>query len=666
MKRIRETRGAGATLLVLAALAACSAGNPATPTSRPIIEWPSYGGDLAASRWSPLEEITPDNVDQLRPAWQWRTGEYTHVDKHTGDHLSPGFFEATPLMVGDTLFLSTPFSRAVALDARSGKQLWAFDPDVTRDGLIANEHSGFVHRGVALWTGGGARRVFLNARWRLFALDASTGAPVPEFGEAGVVDLTRDLRWPVNRIHFGQTSPPLVWRDIVIVGSAIGDGMSYPRDPPGDVQAFDARTGKRLWRWDPLPQMGAPDDSTWGNGSAAVTGHTNVWAPMSLDTARGLVYLPVSAPSNDWYGGDRPGDNRWSESIVCLDARTGRFVWAQQLVHHGLWDYDPPGAPLLLDLTRDGATVPVVAVAGKTGFLHLFNRIDGVPLWPMEERPVPRSDVPGEVAASTQPMPFHPLPFARQGIGDSDLVDFTPRILAMARKVMAGKRFGPLFTPPSLQGTVSLPGWIGGAGWGGMTANPERGIIFIKATNKPSLLRLVPARGDSGYRREAGERSIDAEITLNLPSWRTWGFLWSHQAKLPAIKPPYGTLSAYSAATGDRLWQVPLGDIPGVREHPWLRHLKLPPLGTPGAPGGVATRGGLIFITGGGTVLYAIDQRDGSVRWSFDLGQRGYSNPMVYRASDGRSYVVVATGAGSDAVLQAFVLTVPDGERRRP
>ncbi|MES2304700.1 MAG: PQQ-binding-like beta-propeller repeat protein [Gemmatimonadota bacterium] len=642
--------------LLLALVAGCTTDAPVRPAGRPSIEWPNYGGDLAATRWSPAADITPDNVHRLQPVWQWRTGEYAHVDRHTGDHMLPGLFEATPVMVGDTLFLSTPFSRAVALDAITGKQFWAFDPDVTRYGLIANEHSGFVHRGVALWRGGGARRVFLNARWRLFALDAHTGKPIPEFGDGGAVDLSKDLRWPVNRLHFGQTSPPLVWGDIVIVGSAIGDGLLYPRDPPGDVQAFDARSGKRLWRWDPLPPLGAPADSAWGAGAAAVVGHSNVWAPMSLDSARGLVYLPVSAASNDFYGGHRPGDNRWSQSVVCLDARTGRMVWGQQLVHHGLWDYDPPAAPVLLDLVHEGVSVPVVAIAGKTGFLYLFNRLTGAPLWPIEERAVPSSSIPGEVTAATQPFPTRPIPFARQGIADSDLVDFTPRVHAMARTLVAGRTLGPMFTPPSLAGTIAVPGWIGGAGWGGMTANPDRGIIFIKGTNKPSLLTLVAADSMRGYVRDPAPRSIETPIMLQLPPWRDYGILGSHVATLPVIKPPYGTLSAYAIATGERLWQITLGDLPEVRNHPWLRDLHLPPLGVPGAPGGMTTRGGLIFITGGGTVLYAIDQRDGAVRWSSDLGVPGYSNPMSYRASDGRQYVVVATGDGAEASLRAFAL----------
>jgi len=651
-------------------LAACAPGSP--DSGEPAIEWPVYGCDLAATRWSPAEDITPDNVRGLKRAWTWATGEIVHVDSTTGDRLAPGFFEATPLMVGDTLYLSTPFSRAVALDAVTGRELWAFDPEVTRSGLVGNEHSGFVHRGVALWGGAGSdsdredgdgnltpRRVFLNARWQLFALDARTGMPIGSFGENGAVDLTRGLRWPVNRQHFGQTSPPVVWRDIVIVGSSIGDALVYERDPPGDVQAFDARSGKRLWRWDPVPGVDDPARSSWGGQSAELTGHANVWAPFSLDEVRGLVYLPVSTPSNDWYGGRRPGDNLWAESIVCLDARTGRQVWARQLVHHGLWDYDLSSPPALVTAPRDGADIDAVLVAGKTGFLYGFDRVTGEPLWPIEERAVPGSDVPGEVASATQPTPSWPEPFAQQGFTESDIVDFTPKIREMARELLQGRRLGPMFTPPSLEGTVVMPGWIGGAGWGALTVDPIRGVAFIKATNKPSLARLVKADEPVGYRRDTASGSIDKPITLLLPSWRSWWIGKSQETMLPLSKPPYGTLSAYELSSGKRLWQVPLGDIPEVRSHPWLRALRLPPLGVPGAPGGVATQGGLIFITGGGKVLYAVDQRDGAVRWSSDLGAIGYSNPMTYRARDGRQYVVVATGKGAGARLQAFVLPRP-------
>lgn len=559
-------------------------------------------------------------------------------------------------MVGDTLYLSTPFSRAVALDARSGRELWRFDPHVTRAGPVGNDHAGFVHRGVALWSGPHGRRVLLNARWTLHSLDAATGRPDAAFGDGGKVDLATDLRWPVNRLHVGNTSPPVVWGDVVIVGSAIGDGIIHERDPPGDVQAFDLRTGRRLWRWDPVPPAGDSARATWGDGSAETTGHANVWAPFSLDSVRGLVYLPVSTPSNDWYGGHRPGDNRWADAVVCLDARTGRLVWAQQIVRHGLWDYDPAAAPILATVRDAGAARDVVILAGKTGYVYVFDRVTGAPRWPMRELAAPASDVPGERTAATQRVPIWPEPFARRGIDTADVIALTPAIAADARALLAGRRFGPIFTPPSREGTIVLPGWIGGAGWGGAAVDPERQLLVVKGTNLPALGRVVPGTGGIRYRLDPGPGTPSDRLTLFLPPWRTWYGARRAGARLPVIAPPWGTLTAYDLVSGAKRWEVPLGDLPAVRRHPALRGVALPPLGVPGPPGGVVTRGGLIFVTGGGETLYAIDVADGAVRWSAPLGRIGYSNPMTYVAGDGRQYVVVATGEGRGAALQAFAL----------
>lgn len=558
-------------------------------------------------------------------------------------------------MVADTLYLSTPFNRVVALEARTGRELWAYDPGTVRFGPIDGNAAGFVHRGVAMWTGNGERRIFHASRGWLIALDAATGQPVDEFGQNGRVDLTSRLRWGVNRRDFANSSPPAVWGDVVIVGSSIGDRLIYERDPPGDVQAFDARTGRPLWRWDPVPAAGHPDRDSWGAQSADVTGHVNVWAPISLDAERGLLYLPVSTPSNDWYGGNRSGDSLYADSIVCLDAATGKMVWYRQLVHHGLWDYDLPGPPLLATIRRGRDSLAAVFVAGKTGFLYAFDRVSGEPVWPLPEQPVQGSDVPGEVTSPSQPHPPWPHPFSRQGFSRDDVVDFTPQLHRQALALVEGKRLGPLFTPPSREGTVVLPGWVGGAGWGGTAVDLERRLLFIKASNMPVLARVTP---DSKvrYRLDPAFSQPTTPLKLPLPAWRQWYGRRHESVELPIIKPPYGTLTAFDLDSGATRWQVVLGDTPELRIHPALRHLDLPPLGVSGAPGGVATRGGLVFITGGGTTLYAIDARDGSVTWAAPLDDVGYSNPMTYRAGNGVQYVVVATGEGSGASLQAFAL----------
>lgn len=647
------------TVAGIGLLAACT-GPPAPGDPSRRIEWPAYGGDPGGLKYSPAAELTPDNVAGLRPLWTWRIGDPSPRRSEGGAEVEAGSFQATPLMVGDTLYLSTPYAGAVALEAATGREIWRHDSEAWR-WPHPGGRPGFVHRGVALWSDDGTRRVLLHSRWRLVALDAATGRPVPGFGVDGVVDLTTGLRWPVDFRHLTGTSPPAVYRDIVIVGSAVSDNLVFPRDPPGDVQAFDARTGRRLWRWDPVPAAGHPGAETWDSVGRATAGHLNVWAPMTVDTARGLVYLPVSTPSNDYYGGNRPGANLHAESLVCLDAATGRLVWHRQLVHHGLWDYDPAAPPNLATITRDGRTLDIVTLPGKTGFLYVFDRLTGEPVWPMVERPVPASDVPGEHAWPTQPVPSWPAPFARQGFSAEDLVDFTPELRRMAEEKVRPYRLGPIFTPPSLAGTVVMPGWIGGAGWGGGAVDPVAGVIFIKATNMPVLGRLVPAAGgdqapEAGYTLDFSV-APGAALELSLPGRRSRRPPFRRgTVPVPISKPPYGTLTAIDLATGEQRWQVTLGDLPAIRELAALRHLDLPPLGTPGPAGGVATGGGLIFISGGGSTLFAVDSRNGSIRWAWDLGGMARSNPMTYRMADGRQVVVTAVGDGADSRLAAFAL----------
>ena len=632
---------------------------PATTDSARRVEWPVYGGDPGAQRYSPLQDINPANVAALQSAWEWRTGE-TEMTDSTGAGIDPGYFEATPIMLGDTLYLSTPFHRVVALDAESGRELWKFNPGTAQWGSIGFSHPSFVHRGVAIWSAPGERRVFLNSRGNLFALDAATGRPIPSFGAGGWVDLTQGLRWPVNPRHYGQSSPPVVWKDVVVLGSAIPDRLIHDRPPTGEVQAFDVRTGTRLWSWNPIPRPGEPGGDTWEPGASDRIGHANVWAPFTVDTARGLIYLPVSAPTNDWYGGRRKGAGLYGESLVCLEAATGRLIWHYQLVHHGLWDYDPASAPMLITLRTGGRQVDAVALAGKTGFLYVFDRVTGAPVWPIEERPVPASDVPGEVAFPTQPIPTRPPAFARQGISDSDLVDFTPELRARARAALRSHRLGPLFTPPSLAGTVLLPGWIGGAGWGGGAFDATTGIFYVKASTRPTLARLV--RPDStGVSAGAGyilDPLADPSDVLDLMLPTRTGLLrrFSKDVAIPIVRPPYGTLTAIDLSRGEIRWQVTLGDTPDIRFHPKLRALNLPRLGVAGSPGPLVTRSGLLFLTGGGDVFYAIDARNGTVLWSAALGRVGWANPMTYRTSAGRQFVLIATGLGRGATLRAFAL----------
>ncbi len=622
------------------------AGNGA---AAPSGEWKTYGGDPGAMKFSPVAEITRDNVHLLRSAWEWRTGERPD----SVSRVRPGLFEATPLMIGDTLFLSTPYNQVVALDGSSGRELWRYDPRAYEAGQPPNG-MGFVHRGVAAWSDGTSRRIFLNSRWRLIALDAGTGKPIPSFGTGGEIDLTTDLIHPINRLHYTNTSPPVVWRDLVILGNGVADRLTYHGDPPGDVQAFDVRTGKRVWRWSPIPRQGEYGAETWEPGAWQRVGHTNVWAPFTVDTARGMVFLPVSTPSNDYYGGARKGNNLFAESIVALDARSGRRLWHFQTVHHGLWDYDPPAPPLLATVHRNGRSVDLVALPGKTGFLYVFDRVTGKPVWPIEERPVAESDVPGERAARTQPFPTWPKPFSRQGITEADLLDYTPELKAMALAAVAGRRLGPLFTPPSLEGTVALPGVIGGAGWGGGAFDPLTGLFYVKANNSPALIQLArPIRSATND----AEYSIASGAPLGISSSPGDRAEPEVEGTVPIVKPPYGTLTAIDLATGAERWQVTMGDWPRIRNHPLFKGLGLPPVGVVGSPGPIVTAGGLVFVSGGDAVLYAFDAATGRELWRGELGRYGYAVPMTYRTREGRQFVVIASGGnGEDGVLKAYTL----------
>ncbi|HSG07176.1 MAG TPA: pyrroloquinoline quinone-dependent dehydrogenase [Longimicrobiales bacterium] len=634
------------TTLIALTFAACAPPDEGPSSWKPSTsDWPAYGGDDGGMRYSALATVTPENVGDLEVAWTWDTGDVpipAPMRPIPGQDVRAGNFEVTPLVIGDTLYLSTPFNRVVALDAATGHELWAYDPGTSEWGKPPNG-TGLVHRGVAVWTGTGGRRIFLNTRWRLIALDAASGRPIRAFGHEGEVDLTENLLWHTNRLHYTQTSPPVVFGDLVIVGNGVWDGFVYPNDPPGNIQAFDVHTGELVWSFNPIPQAGEFGNDTWEDGSWRVKGHTNAWAPMTLDVARGLLYAPMGTPSGDYYGGDRKGDNLFAETLLCLDARTGERVWHFQTVHHGLWDYDLPGAPVLYTADVDGRSVDAVAVAGKTGFVYAFDRVTGEPIWPMEERPVPRSDVPGERASATQPFPTRPPAFAAQGFTEDDLVSLTPELNRRARDLTRGLRFGPLYTPPSLEGTLGRPGIIGGGNWGGSAVDPATGYLYVKSTESPALFKLAPA----DTTRVVAEWDIDREARG-----------MTSVEGIPIIDPPYGTVTAIDMNRGEIVWQVPVGDDARVRNNPLLAGVELPErLGVAGAPGPIVTAGGIVFVAGGADVLTALDAATGARLWEGRLPQRGYANPMTYATRDGRQFVVIATGGGAQGgTLVAFAL----------
>ena len=634
-----------AVLLLLAAFAAGASAQPKDGDTERV-EWPSWGGDPGSMHYSPLTQVNRENVAGLELAWEWDTGEGPLRGPRLpvpDNPVRPGSFENTPLVYDGVMYVSTSYNKVVALNPDTGEVLWTYDPRITEWGQVPNG-TGFVHRGVALWENDtGDRRVFLNSRWRLISIDTVTGEPDPSFGDGGEIDLTAQLLWPINRLHYTQTSPPVVFEDLVIMGNGVWDRFVYERDPPGNVQAFSTRTGELVWSFNLIPQPGEFGNDTWEDGAWDRVGHTNVWAPMSLDAERGLVYLPVGTPSNDYYGGHRLGDNLFAEAIVCLDARTGERVWHFQTVKHGLWDYDLPAAPTLLTINVDGREIDAVAAPAKTGFVYVFDRVTGEPVWPIEDRPVPPSDVPGERAAETQPFPTKPAPFAKQSFTEEDVIAFTPELREEALEIVRKYRMEGLYTPPSLGGTIANPGILGGANWGGAAADPETGVIYIKANEFPSLLAITEADPDETEGRYWLDRD---RRSLNLPNG------------LPINKPPYGTLTAIDLNTGEHLFQVPAGNNPLVRGHRALEGVDLGDerLGIVGAPGPMVTAGGLVFFSGGADHLFAIDKTTGEELWAHPLGASSYANPMTYESPAGVQFVVIAVGRGAGNKLVAFSL----------
>ena len=609
--------------------------------------WPSHGNDPGGTKYSTLEQINRANVGELQRVWTWETGEEPIPmarSPMTGQQVRPGKFQGTSVMVDGTLYISTPYNQVVALDPDTGEEHWRFDPRAYEWGRPLRG-CGFCHRGVAVWTDGDDIRVFINSRWRLIALDGRTGSPIESFGQRGEVDLTEDLAWETNRLHYSNTSPPMIFENIVITGSGSPDDRIYKQNPPGDIQAFDVISGKRLWKFHTTPQEGEFGNDTWEDGSWAYTGANNVWAPFTIDSERGLAYFPVSTPNNDFYGGHRKGDNLFGETLLCLDARTGERVWHFQTVHHGLWDYDLPAPPNLVTITVDGKSIDAVAAVAKTGFTYVFDRVTGEPVWPIDERPVPQSDVPGEQASPTQPYPTKPPPFGKQTFSEDDLIDFTPELKALAQEAVREYTLGDMFSPPTFHGTASMPGFFGVANWGGAAFDPETGVLYVKGINWPSVFHVE--------KPEAGAEEAD----FYLKDFRPIDI-----DGLPVHKPPYSTLTAIDLNEGEHLWQVPFGDYPEMREHPLLEGVDLPPLGTgppqSGQSGPLLTRSGLLFLSSGTRNLYVHDKENGGLLETIALDGHGYGNPMTYRTGSGRQYIVIATSEkdGSNARLNAFAL----------
>ena len=687
MKNGRRLGGLVAAALWVVVVAATPAG--AQHGAQADGEWPTYGGDLGNTKYSPLDQITADNFDQLEIAWRWRSadgflsktdaagGELWTNSRFIFDELNRedpnrwrdgeapyvGRFKATPLMVGGRMFVNMPTSVGAAIDARTGETLWVFNPKTYEAGTTTMT-ARWIQRGVAYWTDGSAERVLWGTSdGHLVSVDAATGRPDPAFGRNGRVDLmeglpnTRrgDRDW-LNALTYSVQSPPIVVGDTVVTPASISSYNIDREQVPGWSRGWDVRTGARQWTFRTVPQGDDYGNDTWEGDSWRYSGKVSGWSIYSADEELGLLYIPLNTVAPDYWGGQRLGDNLFSETLLCLDIETGQRMWHFQAAHHGLWDYDLPAAPNLLDITVDGREIKAVAQVTKQGFVFTFDRVTGEPVWPIEERPVPASDIPGERASPTQPFPMKPAPFEYQGVTIDDLVDFTPEIRRMAEEVVSHFRIGPLYTPPSLfveggnQGTLARPNASGAATWAGAAVDPETGMLYVPSNNRYSVFRLREARpGEAGNLRYREVRQGGAPPRM--------------PQGLPLFKPPYTRMTAIDMNTGDHAWMQPLGNGDRIRNHPLLRDLDLPPLGGDSEDHGpLLTRTLLIsaLSAGGandGPQLVARDKATGEVLAAIDLPRGALGTPMTYML-DGRQYIALTIGG--EPVPELIALALPE------
>ncbi len=668
MTRMRTVRTlvycciAAVWMVALAALPAI-AQEPAAPTAAVDQEWRHYGSDRQSSKYSPADQIDENNVAELEVAWRWQS-----PDGAVGGRGGVSPLKVTPILVDGVLYAISALNLLSAINPITGEELWRYDPKAYEG--TRPTHGGLNHRGLESWTGprdpeavpgdeteAVTRLVYGTGTQQLISIDPRTGKPDPAFGEGGVVDMRPDVAEEKDVRHTGLNSPPIVCADTIIVGMVVNDFGTTQKMPVGHVRGYDVRTGEKRWTFHSIPQGNELGTETWEEESWRYSGNTNVWSLMSCDNETGIAYLPFGTPTNDHYGGHRLGNNLYAESLVAVDAATGKRVWHFQGVHHGLWDYDFPCAPNLIDVTVDGELIPAVAQVSKQGYTYVLNRVTGKPVWPIEERKVAPSTVPGERASETQPIPSKPPPFDLVGIGKDDLLDLTPEIKEAVVETASKYKMGPLFTPPIVGGedgkyaTIISPGLAGGANWGGAAVDPESGVLFVPSQTRVMTVSVAPPsgrlRGDLDFMRQ--------HPPLSGPGG------------LPITKPPWSRITAIDLNKGEILWQVAHGE--GPKHHPALEGLELEALGSwplaglaPGWPMATKTllfaAQGVQGIAGGETTGYlrAYDKASGDLVWEKDLGHPARGAPMTY-VVDGQQFIVVAIGDASKVrELVAFAL----------
>jgi quinoprotein glucose dehydrogenase len=616
-------------------------------------DWKAYGGDEGSTRYSPLDQINRDNIKDLRVAWVWKSDSLL-------PNPQPGS-ETTPIMVNGVLYFSMDQKRfVVAADATTGETIWVYRPN---EGARFDAAPRKVHRGVSYWTDGRGdeRIIFATPGFHLIALNAKTGVPVPNFGNNGIVDMMKDLDIdykgdPNGRI--GNSSPVVISNDVIVVGPA--HLRPVKANVKGDVLAYDARTGKNKWNFHTIPRKGEKGYETWLNGSAEYTGSVGVWGPFSADPELGYVYLNTEAPTNDLWGGARPGANLYSDSLICLDIKTGKMIWYYQMIHHDIWDYDSPPHPILLDATIDGVRRKLVVQLTKQAFAYVFDRVTGKEIWPIVERPVPQTDIKGEWSSPTQPFPTKPPAFDRQGITVDDLIDFTPALRAMATQAIESFRIGPVYTPPievlpgpnALRGTIQVPGYGGGANWQSGAADPETGFVYVGSNTNPTG---IGNRKNPNYNPADGDSAEYSQATSPIPQING----------LRLLKPPYGRITAYDMNRGDIAYTITNGDTPpnikAAFEAAGLKNV--PPTGSPSQAHLLVTKN-FLFATegsGGQAILHAYDKKTGANIWQAAMPAGPATGiPMTYM-HQGKQYIVHAARGpqGSGAQLVAWTVAPP-------